>query len=85
LSYVTTHAKERLRSRWGLELSFAQWKVIAEQAAEGTYEQSPDWAGDLVEPLLLIPVGPPDGDTHFIPMVIDINLKLVITVYPPRK
>lgn len=84
MNYVTTHAKRRLKSRWGLELSCAQWKAIAEQAAKGIYEQSPDWAGDIVEPLLLVPIGSPDGPVHFIPMVVDLNDKLIITVYPPR-
>lgn len=82
--YVSTHAKERLKSRWGLDLSDEQWKQIGENAASGNYEHQPEWSGDILEPLLLVPIGPPDGVMHYIPMIVNLKSKRVVTVYPPQ-
>lgn len=85
MSYATTHARQRLKDRWGLKLTDRQWQKIAESAADGAYEMGPDWVGDAVEPLLLVPIGQLSGAMYFIPMIIDLNVKRVITVHPPER
>lgn len=71
---VTWHAKERLRQRWGIILTLAQWSVIIQHTRAGAYQRDSDGH-------VLVPMGDDPLRPFYVPMAVDIQGR-VITVLP---
>lgn len=80
---ATVHARNRLEDRFGLQLTSDQWDEIVKNARAGDYELSARKSAPPGVGCMFVPMGNPGGLVHWIPMVINTKIGIVVTVLPP--
>lgn len=83
---ATKHAIERARARIGIDLSPEQWRAIIVNARAGHYVELESKAScpDGATRAYYVPMGTSETDAVVVPMVINVDSGIVVTVLDPE-
>ena len=82
---ATKHAIERAMTRLGIELTHDQWSAIVQHARDGVYvEAVGEAAADGATKAFYVPMGASATEAVAVPMVINLDVGIVVTVLDPE-
>lgn len=83
---ATKHAVQQLYERASLNLTGSQWAAIVNAACEGHYEETKAYRAPPSGAVQTyrVPMGTSEADMIWVPMVINIDDRVVITVLQPE-
>lgn len=83
---ATKHAKDRARERLGVELAYEHWEAIVKHARDGAYVEAvgKSTCPDGSTKAFYVPMGSSEADAVVVPMVINLDRGIVVTVLDPE-